>query len=348
MSAPSAPPLVYGDHLVFQSAPAYYYNQLTLTEMSDTLQNITSRTLTLDKDCDLRTVYQSTSSFGPAAIMTPGSKGGINGSLVPEVKPLQFQYVAFNTSDNYTEPNRTYFRIYDVDASREECRSKEVGPSVEEQKKLLIGKGSLRCLARQEVVDNNDTQVVKYTHHALVEHDRNYDGTCASTSYYKSCLRLVSMTSYSNGTKGTTSTKEVTAFPTNVQFRTDQTPCYYDNKLDALMLLGSVSTKSGSSAIVRIDSVTGYSNPITTLVRTLDYPTYSPSSNSLMNIGDNFVFASRNNLLAFSPSGDLVANKTLPLISTTSTSGFSNVIFHKANTTYSEADKAKSTAKSAK
>ena len=313
--APNSAPLTYGNNIVYSTGSSYYPEYIAL---SDTLQNETSRTYDLKYDCDVP-VYTPTLSYG-ATLMAPRSQFEVdesgNGTLIPEVKPLQMQALIFNTSDNYSQPNETYFRIYDIDMSSEtQCKSKEIGPDVDEQREMKLGAGYLKCAVRSDTIDNNVTGVVKSTHHALVQHDMS-GSTCYGTDsrgYYKSCLRVISMTSYSNGTKGVTLSRDVTTWPEDVAFSSDNS-CFYDDASDTIGILG---TYRSQTALVKMEGLSyTYSAPTVTLVRTLEYSKVSVVPNTLMNIEGNFGFMSANRLLAYSFGGDLVANASMSVLGT--------------------------------
>ena len=313
--APTSVPLTYGNNIVYSTGSSYYPEYIAL---SDTLQNETSRTYDLKYDCDVP-VYTPTLSYG-ATLMAPRSQFEVdesgNGTLIPEVKPLQMQALIFNTSDNYSQPNETYFRIYDIDMSSEtQCKSQEIGPDVDAQRKMKLGAGSLKCAVRSDAIDSNVTGVVKSTHHALVQHDMS-GGVCYGTDssgFYKSCLRVISMTSYSNGTKGTTLSRDVLTWPDDVSFNSDNT-CFYDDAADTIGILGSYRSQT---ALVKMEGLKyTYSAPTVTLVRTLEYPKVSPVSNTLMNIEGNIGFMNYNRLLAYSFGGDLVVNASVAVLGT--------------------------------
>ena len=232
---------------------------------------------------------------------------------------MQLQVVAFNSSDNYSQPNETYFRIYDVDMHDSECKARDRSPSLEDQRKMKLGAGSLVCSTRNDEIDSNITGVVKSTHYNLVMHDY-YSGTCRGTDargYSTSCFRLVKMTSYSNGTKGSVTVNDITGWPDNISPRTDMTPCFYDDNRRSLALLASGS--SSNAVIVRIDNLDYYySSPTVTIVRTLEYPQVYPASSTLMNIDGNMGFISGSNLLAYSLGGDLVLNTSVGVLGSSS------------------------------
>lgn len=314
MPSPTAAPIAYGDHFIYQSAGASYYST-TFTSLSESLQNVSSRSYSLRDDCGVP-LYTPTLSYGaftmpPRPLFATDASG--NGSIVPETRDLQFQVLAFNSSDNYSLPNQTYFRLYDVDMSHPtECRTKESGPEVEKQREMNLGTGNLVCVARKDEIESNVTGVIKSTHYAMIQHDM-YGSTCRGTDktgYTQSCMRFASVTSYSNGTRGTVTTKDMTDFPYDVSLDAS-TPCYYDAGHDAIAILGR---KSSASVIIRVDGLQSYYYaPTTTIVRTLDSSVYS-ASGSLLNLDGNMGFIASNNLLVYSLEGDKLANRSISII----------------------------------
>jgi hypothetical protein len=202
---PVGQPVAYGDRLIAQTN-SYMYPTTQYTSMSPTLQNLTVRNFDLKHDCKIPLYNTALTSgavqFPPRRIAKIDEASG-NATLVPEVRDQQLQILAFNNSVNYSQPNQTYFRIYDVDMSHEtECRVRESGPDVDGQLAMNIGYGSLRCAVRKDVIDSNVTGVVRSTHFAIVAHDITGAGsyaTCRGTDqrgYQQSCYRLIKITSY--------------------------------------------------------------------------------------------------------------------------------------------------------
>jgi hypothetical protein len=323
IAAPAGPLIAYGDRLILQSA-SYTYYKTQFTSLDPTLQNVSSRNFDLRQDCKLP-MYSPTLSYGAFQMRPRGiakideASGNATGVVVPETKDLHLQIFQFNSTYNYSQPNATFFRVFDVDLSHEtECHVTESGPSMEKQLAMNLGAGTLRCAVRRDDVDNNATGVVKSTHYALVAHDLTGTGayaTCRGTDsrgYQQSCYRLARVTSYSNGTEGSVLLRDLVNFPTDFQFDS-QTPCFYDNNTDAILAVGT--NGNYYAEIVRIDSIASmsYTAPQVTTVRTLD-KSIAVAQGSLMNIDGNIGIISGSSLLVYSLSGDKLINKTIAVV----------------------------------
>ena len=324
MAMPTGPAIAYGDRFIIQTG-SYSYYKTQFTSLDPTLQNLTSRNFDLRQDCALP-MYSPTLNYG-AVQMRPRSIAKIDENataavpvLVPEVKDLHMQIFQFNTTYNYSLPNQTFFRIFDVDLSHEtECRVTESGPSMEKQLAMNLGSGNLRCAVRRDDIDSNVTGVVRSTHLALVAHDLTGSGSYAtcrgmdSRGYQQSCYRLVRVTSFSNGTEGSVLVRDLVNFPTDFTFDS-QAPCFYDNNTDAIVAVGN--NGNYYAEIVRVDNVgvSFYATPTVTTVRTLD-KSIPVTAGSLMNVDGNIGFISGSSLLVYSMSGDKLVNKTIAVVS---------------------------------
>ena len=169
---PVAPPIAYGDRLLYQMSPAYSSDsKLQIVSLSSrSLQNVSTRSVDFLNDCNINTTLPSQYyMYGPTVLDAPVPHMGSNGKLEPSSKDQQTRAVGFER----TGDNTSALHVWDVDLSVETtCRANHVGDAM-----LSVGSASyanLVCTARSDVIENNSTGVVRSTHYSLVLHDWKY------------------------------------------------------------------------------------------------------------------------------------------------------------------------------